>query len=425
MWQPIASADTRRECWSTINEIDGGLAKYLASGDSALDDVTGGYAGAALFYAYLHAATANDGAADRAFEALERSTSAIAERQLLPALYSGFVGVGWVVTHLMRDLFEGDPGVAGEIDDALRKLLTNVEDGLTFELVYGLAGYGTYLIERLPDPGAAALLGRVLDLLEESRDASGVWHTDPGWMSPWQREQMPRGCYNLGVAHGIPGVIGFLAAANREGVNDPRLARFADDAVRWTLTRKWDRPSESLFPAFIPVGGEPYPTRTGWCYGDLGVAAMLLSAAQSFGRDDWSREAVAIARTAARRSREDTKVKDAGLCHGSTGIAHLFNRMAQASGDDELRDAAERWYRVALDMRRPGEGLAGLLSWVDVIENGKLVGFEWKTEPGFLSGVAGVGLALLAAVTDFEPSWDRVLLLGIPPRLSESKGAAA
>jgi lantibiotic modifying enzyme len=424
MWQSIASADTSRECWRTIEEIEHGLDRYLASGDAALDDVTGGYAGAALFYAYLHAASANTGAADRALEALERSTSALAERQLLPALYSGFLGVGWVVTHLTRDLFEGDPNLAEEIDDALRQLLTNVEDKLTYELVYGLVGYGTYLVERLPDPGAAALLGRVLDLLEESRDPSGVWHSDPGWMSPWQREQMPRGCYNLGVAHGIPGVIGFLAAANREGIGDPRLARFADDAVRWTLARKSNGGS-SIFPAFIPVGGDPYPTRTAWCYGDLGVAAMLLSAAQSFGRDDWSREALAIARIAARRSREDTLVKDAGLCHGSTGIAHLFNRMAQASGDDELRDAAERWYRVALDMRRPGEGLAGLLSWVDVMENGKFVGGEWKTEPGFLSGVAGVGLALLAAVTDFEPLWDRVLLVGIPPIFSESKGAAA
>ena len=111
MWQSIASADTRRECWSTI-ERDRRRARrsIWRAATATLDDVTGGYAGAALFYAYLHAASGNDGAADRAFEALERSTSALAERQLLPALYSGFVGVGWVVTHLMRDLFEGDPG---------------------------------------------------------------------------------------------------------------------------------------------------------------------------------------------------------------------------------------------------------------------------------------------------------------------------
>lgn len=420
MWQSIAGADTSRECWSTIEQIEHGLTGYLESGDTALSDVTGGYAGAALFYAYLHAASANAAAADRALEALERSTSALAERQMLPALYSGFLSAGWVVTHLTRDLFEGDESLVEEIDGALRHLLSNIEDRITFELIYGLAGYGTYLVERLPNPGAAALLGRILDLLEQTRDASGVWHSDPGWMTPWQREQMPRGCYNLGVAHGIPGVIGFLAAANREGLADPRLARFAEDAVRWTLACKWDEPS-SVFPAFIPVDAEPYPTRTAWCYGDLGVAGVLLSAAQSFGCDDWKREALAIAHTAARRSREETKVKDSGLCHGSTGIAHLFNRIAQATGDDELRDAAERWYRITLDMRRPGEGLAGLLSWVDVIENGKFVGGEWKTEPSFLSGVAGTGLALLAAVTDFEPRWDRMLLIATPP----ANGAAA
>jgi hypothetical protein len=32
-----------------------------------------------------------------------------------------------------------------------------------------------------------------------------------------------------------------------------------------------------------------------------------------------------------------------------------------------------------------------------------------------LIGAAGVGLALLAAVSDVEPAWDRLLLASIPP----------
>jgi hypothetical protein len=32
-------------------------------------------------------------------------------------------------------------------------------------------------------------------------------------------------------------------------------------------------------------------------------------------------------------------------------------------------------------------------------------------QPGFLEGAPGVALALLAASTDREPTWDRVLLL--------------
>ncbi|MEA2570283.1 MAG: lantibiotic biosynthesis protein [Acidobacteriota bacterium] len=232
---------------------------------------------------------------------------------------------------------------------------------------------------------------------------------------------MPRGHYNLGVAHGIPGVIGFLAAAQHAGVRDRRVAQLANDAVQWVLAQKGIWPG-SLFPSHIPPDSAPRPTRTAWCYGDLGVAAVLLSAAHAFDRSEWRDEAISIARVAARRSVEDTMVADAGLCHGATGVAHLFNRIWQATGDDELREAALRWYRIALDMRRPGKGLAGFLSWYESTPSAE---GSWRGEPGFLSGIAGIGLALLAAATDVEPSWDRLMVVSIPPRIETQRGAIA
>jgi hypothetical protein len=39
---------------------------------------------------------------------------------------------------------------------------------------------------------------------------------------------------------------------------------------------------------------------------------------------------------------------------------------------------------------------------------------RWSDETGFLTGAAGIGLALLAALTPVEPEWDRVLLLSFP-----------
>jgi hypothetical protein len=39
----------------------------------------------------------------------------------------------------------------------------------------------------------------------------------------------------------------------------------------------------------------------------------------------------------------------------------------------------------------------------------------WQDDPGFLTGAAGVGLALLAATTPVEPAWDRLLLTAIAP----------
>lgn len=426
MWQRIASTDAARDCRTTIADIERVLAEYIAhageDGTPVQAHVAGGTSGVALFFAYLHAAGGHEAAADRALAALELSSRALAAQALLPDLYSGFAGVGWVLAHLTRELFEGDGDLTLEIDDALRQMLAGITEDVPFELVGGLAGYGSYLVERLPNAGCAELIDRVIGLLHASRDGNGVWFSKPEWLPQWQRELMPRGHYNLGVAHGIPGVIGFLAAAQHAGVRDPRVARLANDAVQWVLAQKGIWPG-STFPSHIPSDSEPRQTRTAWCYGDLGVAAVLQSAAQAFERPEWRDEALAIARVAARRSVVDTKVSDAGLCHGATGLAHLFNRMYQATGDEELGDAAQRWYRIALDMRRPGKGLAGYLSWYESTRPGEEG--SWRGEQGFLSGIAGIGLALLAAVTDVEPSWDRVMAVGIPPRLEINLGVIA
>ena len=57
-------------------------------------------------------------------------------------------------------------------------------------------------------------------------------------------------------------------------------------------------------------------------------------------------------------------------------------------------------------MRRPGSGVGGFQS-AAFTESGVI----WRDDSSFLTGAAGIGLALLAAITPVEPEWDRVLLL--------------
>lgn len=402
MLQPIADPETTRRCWSAIEEIEAALAAHLETDQDPL--LASGLPGQALFFAYLGAARPGPDASGRALDALGRSIEALAERELLPTLYTGFCGIGWAVEHLTRRFFETDEDLCGDLDEGLAGALSL--PGHQYELIGGLAGHGIYLVERLPNPGAARLLARVIDLLEEA--AEGSWHTPPEWLPPWQRERMPAGCHNLGVAHGVPGVLGFLAAARRAGVSDPRLGRLAEGVVRWLLDRRMPPDAGFVFPSMIlPVTG-PEPSRAVWCYGDLGIAAVLLAAARSFRRADWEAEALALARHAARRPVE---AADSSLCHGTAGNAHLFNRIYHATGDPEMRETALAWYRLALDQRRPGEPFAGFVTWV-----GQRPGEgEWKGHPGLLIGAAGVGLSLLAAVSDSEPDWDRLFLASIPP----------
>ncbi|MDP9121776.1 MAG: Lanthionine biosynthesis cyclase LanC, partial [Acidobacteriota bacterium] len=123
-----------------------------------------------------------------------------------------------------------------------------------------------------------------------------------------------------------------------------------------------------------------------------------------------------IARAAAARLEETAGVRDAGLCHGAAGLAHLFNRMYQTSGVEELGTAARRWFDKTLDYRRPGEGVGGFLAFDP---SGSVPGAvpgaaQWRSDPNFLEGSAGVGLALLGAVSTVEPAWDRLLLASLP-----------
>ena len=104
-------------------------------------------------------------------------------------------------------------------------------------------------------------------------------------------------------------------------------------------------------------------------------------------------------------------VRDACLCHGAAGVAHLFNRLYQATGEEPLAAAARVWFEHTLAYRQSGLGVGGFRSW-----SSDLSGVSgWRNDPGFLEGAAGVGLALLAAVSPVDPEWDRLLLAATPP----------
>jgi hypothetical protein len=130
------------------------------------------------------------------------------------------------------------------------------------------------------------------------------------------------------------------------------------------------------------------------------------------GEHAWESEALDIAHRAAQRPPEESGVVDAGLCHGAVGLGHIFNRMFQVTGETRFKEAAQSWFENALDMRRVGQGIAGFSAFMRD-DYGKEC---WIGQRGILTGVTGIALALLAATTDIDPQWDRMLLLSIAVR---------
>lgn len=377
-----------------------------------------GSAGLAILFAYLDQARSGYGDKETALYFLEQAIDAVASVPMDSSLYGGVTGVAWAMAHFRGWLLEADNDATEAMDTLLRASLSRRPWRGSYDLTKGLVGFGVYAMEQLPSLSAIQCLEQVIDRLDENaeRTPDGItWFTSWELLPASQRRVSFIGNYNLGVAHGVPGVIAFLAQVcalderKIPGVTKVRAkARpLLDGAVAWLLAQKISAGAECVFPEWIFRGLSLRSSRVAWCYGDLGSAAALLAAARCVNDANWEREAVRLARRVAERSFDQSGVKDCALCHGAAGAGHLFNRMFQASGESWLKDAALGWFQRTLEMRRPEGGIAGFAAFrLD----------HWSNEVGILEGAAGIALALLAAVTPNEPAWDRMLLIsGAPP----------
>lgn len=404
-WYPILDGRLAGPAADALTAIRSGLAAWLGQPGAAgrADDATlaGGTAGAALFFDYL--ARAGGDQADRQFasrllrEAADRLTTGTSGL----GLHEGLAGVIWTATHLRGTELDLATEVSlARIDATMLAYLSRSPWHDQFDLISGLVGLGVYALERLPRPAARGCLEQVvarLDELAERGPAGVTWKTPPALLPDFQRGRFPTGWYNLGVAHGVPGIVGLLAGACAVGVAADRARPLLHGAVDWLLAQQLPATSEARFPHCIAPELDPAPSRLAWCFGDAGIAATLLLAARGEEIPAWEQAALTIARRAATRRFESSGVEDAGLCHGAAGLAQIFTRLYQATGEPWLADAARAWFERTLTLAAPTLGSAA----------------EPPADPSFLTGTAGVGLALLAGRTTVAPAWDRVLLLSV------------
>src|SRR5439155_19975009 len=91
-----------------------------------------------------------------------------------------------------------------------------------------------------------------------------------------------------------------------------------------------------------------------------GLSAGLLLAARLHGDDEWEQAAVDIGCDAISRPPVRTGIVELSLCHGSSGFAHLCNRMYPATRIEAFADAARQWYRWPLEYMHEHQTVASV-----------------------------------------------------------------
>jgi len=406
-WQPVLTGPLANQAIAVVRDIAGALRRHQRAGQNPVVD-----AGLAVFFSYAADALEEHEWEGWAEEALHTAIEGASQRKMHMGLHGGLTNLGWVLEHVVGSE-PGPDDVNLQLDEALISTLRSKDWQGSYDLISGLVGIGMYAQERLHHPSAQRLLTHVLDRLESMAEKSedGIcWFTPPSAIPATQKNIAPNGYYNLGVAHGNPGVIGFLARMHLARVADPRVPEMLAQACQWFCHHDLVGEPGSISNWILKDATSPgEPSRSGWCYGEPGIAIQLWLAGQALDDDALRNRSRAIIRKILNRPEVKAACHDAGLCHGSAGLAHTFNRLGQAMGDDELIAGAAAWFECALSMRSKSSGLGGYLTLHGKPDDES----AWKEDPTIITGSAGIGLALLAAATSSSPDWDRFMLMDL------------
>ena len=405
---------------TSSEQIDTNLARIASllarSPTQHLPTLLQGNAGIALFYAYLFLYQEREDHLEHLIQHLEAAVIATNSSDQTAFLGTGFTGLSWVLVHLMNQgLLDED---VREIVSEVRPLIITALDSFhlkrDYDLFYGFMGTSIFLTED-NSKDYRALQESLLLRLEQLAQPMSV---GVAWNSSLSNEEAitEKVSINLGLAHGSPSIVMFLLDLHQQKVAPERSRTLLEQALAFILAQELPA-SLSMFPSSVSPGSHNSgPSRLAWCYGDLGIAYVLLRAGRYFQNEAWLSKGLQVALHAADRDIESARVRsndehkriNTGFCHGTSGIAFLFQRLFELTSSPVLGQRAQEWLALTL------EHLPAQLEALNTdfsIKPFDPASPDIEQRYGLLEGLVGTGLVLTAFANPSKTGWSKLFLL--------------
>jgi hypothetical protein len=335
------------------------------------------------------------------------------------SLFSGVTGICFALqqascegTRYQKMLQTLNTFLLNQVEEAyLAPLRENRRQGLPtnsrlYDPIQGVCGIGRYALDNLSSPPLLTLAQQIARSLVEFLQPiryEGV--IIPGWVltpqDPINAQNAltcSKGNFNLGLAHGIPGVLAFLAIASLHGVEVPGQYEAIETLSNWIRQKSFMGKNGIAWGYNVPWEVEvenqqiaQQPTRDAWCYGAPGIARTLFLASKATDDAELKQFAATAFRDIFRRSQKEWDLPGPSLCHGISGLLLITHEMAQEEGCEDLAFKIEELKTLLLTYSRP-EAPWGFKD-VELCRFGK---FCEINKPGFLEGASGVLLTLLS-----------------------------
>jgi lantibiotic biosynthesis protein len=325
-----------------------------------------------------------------------------------------YAELGILLSHLSKIGLSGVDveDIYKNLDDNLIKIVPHLAQERALDLLGGVVSIGIYYYLRYDQNPKkySKVLSSIIDIIaseamiiEDGVAWSTIIDTSTGQVG-----------FNLGLAHGIPGILAFLRLMFSLGISVRKTKLLIHGAARFLLSQMhMSQNSESIFYDICNLKYEGESSRLSWCYGDLGISIIfiLLSKTKGLGLSSLKDTALNILEhTLKRTTRQKAHVRDAGLCHGCFGIAHIYNRAFHLTGELFLKETAIHWYQEGLLMSNKTRGEYEGFDLPFFGDSDSAEDTE-RYNLSFQTGISGIGLALMAYIEKEEPTWDSLILL--------------
>jgi lantibiotic modifying enzyme len=290
----------------------------------------GGNTGTALLFYYYWLYTKED-------EYLEKGNKIILENfdkiktlnNNMFSLCNGISGFLWAVDHLINNGFiEGNSDeLFEEYDTVIYSIMQSEINKGNYDFLHQASGMGLYFLAR-NTPQTRNYVESLICGLEKTAEID-----DNGlkWRSFYHTsDNSGEEVYNLSLSHGIASIIALLGKAYQQNIAKEKTKDMLCRAITFLLSKKSDIPNEitkSFFPSVVYMNEnkKEYGSRLAWCYGDLGIGMALWQSSRSLQHKEWERISLDILlHTTTRTDLVKERVADGGICHGSSGIAHIY-----------------------------------------------------------------------------------------------------
>lgn len=332
------------------------------------------------------------------------------------SMFSGYAGIGLTVRCLSKneERYRKLRGYINQfINDALYDLIEQLNKSRycfmrDYDVISGLSGILSYTILEddlinVNEKIGEYLVYRCQNILYKNTLIPGLYIPQENQFLEQDKLNYPNGNFNLGLSHGIPGVLVALCMLKKNKYDIMGL----DNAIYACATLLYDfiDKEEQRWNAYLSfdeyLSGKVSnrQTRDAWCYGSPGVSYALYTGGVILNNGNFIKLSINVMKNMINNIKG---IYSPTFCHGYIGVAYIFWRFYEMTGIDEFKKYANQLENKIWEFYSESNPFG----FKDIEYTGS------TNQIGLLSGVVGILLPLLAINGYKETKWDNAFMLG-------------